>query len=135
MLMFKRILVGDQERILLIRKGRFDRVLGPGEYWVMGFGVELEKHSVRELVFESAWADYLAKQRPEVAAEFFRVVETRDSEVAAVHLDGKLARVLAPGKRVLFWHGPVEVTAEVIDTKAEPQVAQRMLTALGRLGR
>jgi len=34
MLMLRRILVGDQERVLVIRKGRFERILDPGEYWV-----------------------------------------------------------------------------------------------------
>ena len=123
MLFIKRILVGDLERVFVIRKGRLAGILGPGEYWVFGLGVVLEKHSVRELVLDSTWADYLATERPDLVADYFRVVETRDFEVAAVYLDRKLARVIGPGKRVLFWRGPVEVTAEVIDAKAEPQAA------------
>ena len=32
--MFRRILVGDNERVLLIRKKRFADILAPGEYWI-----------------------------------------------------------------------------------------------------
>ena len=137
MLPVKRILVGDQERALLIRNGRFERLLGPGEYWVWTLGrtIQVEKHNVRELVFEGAWADYLAKERAEVAERYFTIVETGDSQVAVVYLDGKLARVIAPGKRVLFWRGPVAVTAQVIDVKQAPDVPRALLDAVTRLGR
>jgi regulator of protease activity HflC (stomatin/prohibitin superfamily) len=61
MSLVRRILVGDQERALLIRKGRFERILDPGQYWVFGTGITLETHNVREVQFASPWADYLAK--------------------------------------------------------------------------
>src|SRR5260370_23831750 len=104
MLLFRRIVVGDQNRVLLIRKGRFDRILGPSVYWVwtLGRSVEIETHSVRNLVLESSWADYLAKERLSVAERFLKIVETNDAQVALIYLDGKLTRVIGPGKRVLF---------------------------------
>ena len=52
-----------------------------------------------------------------------------------MYLDGKLARVIAPAKRVLFWRGAVSVTFERIDVRTEPEVPERMLAALARLGR
>lgn len=135
-LFVRRILAGDQERVLLIRKGRFEGILGPGEYWVWTLGRKIvaETYNVRTLVFENAWADYLAKERPEVAERYFTVVETGDAQVAVVYLDGKLARVVGPGKRVLFWKGPVAVTARVIDVREQPEAPAEMLAALARLG-
>src|SRR5277367_2924721 len=100
---FKRFLVGDRERVLLIRKGRFDRVLEPGEYWVFGVGLKAEIFNVNELVFENAWVDYLLKEQAQLAARLFIVVETNDAQVAPVYLNGKLSRVLAPGKRAIYW--------------------------------
>jgi len=114
MLLVRRILVGDQERVLLIRKGRFERILDPGEYWVWAPGLVTEMHSVRQVQFASPWADYLAKERREIAVRYFTIVETGDSQVAVVYVDGKLALTIAPGKRLMFWRGPMEVTAEVI---------------------
>ena len=136
MLFFRRILVGDRNRVLLIRKGRFERVLAPGEYWVwtLGAAVEILEFKVNDLVFESPWADYLVKERPQIAASLFTIVETGDAQVAAVYLNGKLARIVGPGKRALYWRGPVEVRAEVIDVMAERQVPALLLAALAQLG-
>ncbi len=130
----RRVQVGDRNRVLLIRKGRFERILDPGEYWIWTLRgpVELETFDIKAIVFESVWADYLAKERKDIAARYFTIVETTDSQVAVVYLDGKLSRVVAPGKRVLFWKGSVEVTAEVIDAKETPEVPAKLLRSLVR---
>ena len=134
MLFWKRVILGDQERAVVTRKGRFDRILGPGEHVLFGRGIEVERHSVRELVFASEWADFLAKQAPETVAAHFTKVETGDREVALVRFDGKLARVLGPASRVLYWRGPVEITAEVIDAREKPEVPADLVLPLARLG-
>jgi hypothetical protein len=135
--MLRRILIGDNERVLVIRNRRFAEILEPGERWTvtLGQGIELERYNVRELVYAGQWTDYIANTRPEVAARFFTVVETSDAQVAVVYLDGRLARVICPSNRVLFWKGPVNVTFERIDVRAKPEVPAVLLPALARLGR
>jgi regulator of protease activity HflC (stomatin/prohibitin superfamily) len=135
--MLRRILIGDNERVLVIRKRRFAEILEPGERWMftLGRGVQLESRNVRELVYGGEWADYIANSRPDVAARCFTVVETSDAQVAVVYLDGRLARVIGPSSRVLFWKGAVNVTFERIDVRAKPEVPAGMLPALARLGR
>ena len=56
MLFLRRVLVGDQERVLVIVNGRFERMLGPGEHrvWTFRRSVVLERHNVAKVVFESA---------------------------------------------------------------------------------
>src|SRR5882672_11901418 len=105
MIMLRRVLVGDNERVLLIRKKRFNDILAPGEYWIftLGRGVEFERYNIKDLVFAGERADYIVRERPELASRYFTVVDTADSQVAVVYLDGKLARVIKPGTRVLFW--------------------------------
>lgn len=134
MFLFRRILVGDQERVLLTQKGRFVRILEPGEYWLWTFGrsVHTERFNVRHVVFESEWSDFLAKEKREIAERFFTIVETNDSHVAVVYLDSKLASVIPPGKRVLFWRGPVDVEARLINVSQEPEVSRALLPALAR---
>ena len=53
--MLRQILVGDTERVLLIRNKRFDNILGPGEYrlFTLMRGIELERHNVKSLIFAS----------------------------------------------------------------------------------
>lgn len=128
MVMIRRVVVGDNERVLVIRKRRFAEILGPGVHWIVGSGVELDRRNVRELVYEGEWAPYL------LTSPLFTIVETSASEVAVVSLDGRPARVIAPSSRVLFWKGPVEVTYERIDVREKPEVPGRMLPALARLG-
>src|SRR5215472_16312367 len=105
--MLRRILIGDNERVLVIRKRRFAEILGPGVRWMftLGQGLELERYNVRELVYSGEWAEYIANSHPETAARCFTVVETSDAEVAVVYVDGRLARVIGPSNRVLFWGG------------------------------
>ena len=134
--MIRRIVIGDNERVLVIRNRRFQDILGPGVHWMLtlGRGITLERHNVRDLIFASEWADAMVKSRPEVVERHFTVVETREGQVAVVYLDGRAARVLAPGNRVLYWRGPVDVTFDVIDVRREPEVPERLRAPLARLG-
>ena len=133
--MIRHIIAGDQELVFVIRKRRFAGILEPGEHWIFGRGIELERHNTRALVLTSEWADTLVRQHAALAARHFVIVETGDTQVAVVYLDGRLARVIAPAQRVLYFRGLREITFEVIDVRAEPEVPARMLAALARLGR
>ena len=50
-------------------------------------------------------------------------------------LDGRLARVIPPSSRVLYWKGAIHVTFELIDVRNEPEAPVRLLPGLARLGR
>ena len=132
--MIHRILVGDNERVVLTRNRRFEAILEPGAHWVFGLGLDAELHNTRSPEMVSQWADYLATKRPEIAAAHFVIVETGDAEVAVVSFDGKLARVVGPGRRVLYWRAAVQVTFERIGVVAEPEVPARLVAPLARLG-
>ncbi len=137
-MLWKRIVVGDQERVLVAKNGRFEAILTPGIYRVFtapGVRLEVEKFNVCDRAFRSTWTDYLVKERPDVTERHFTLVETNDVQVAMVYADGKLLQVLPPARRVLFWRGLVEVTAEVVDVIAEPSIPEDKLTALERLGK
>jgi len=40
---------------------------------------------------------------------------------------GRLARVIGPSERVLFWKSPMNVTLERIDVRANPEVPPSLL--------
>lgn len=54
--------------------------------------VELVYANVRDVVISSEWTDFIVHSRAEIAERLFVVVETSDTQVAIVYLDGKLAR-------------------------------------------
>ncbi len=50
--MLRRILIGDNERVLVIRKRRFAEILEPGERWItLAQEIELGRYNVRDLVY------------------------------------------------------------------------------------
>lgn len=137
MFLIRRVLVGDREHALIVRRGRFDQILSPGAYWIFGLGVEVEKFATgagNEWFF-SRWTDFLVKERPAIVEKFFAVVETGDAEMAAVFFDGKLGRPVGPGSRLLFWRGASTVTAEVYNTKVNPEVPAALVGPLARFGK
>ena len=136
MLLWKRISVGDNERVLVFVRERFTALLGPGEHivWTWFRRLRLERRLVAELVYTGEWADFLVKERPDVVTRHFTVVETSDREVALVYLDRKLFRVTPPASRVLYWKGAREVYAEVIDAGEPAEAPREELSALSRLG-
>jgi regulator of protease activity HflC (stomatin/prohibitin superfamily) len=135
--MFRRILVGDNERALVIRKKRLSDILGPGEYWMftLGQSVEVEFFNVRSPLFASDWADAIVNRHADLAERYFTVVETNASQAAVVYLDAKVSRVVPPSKRELYWKASLAVTFDLIDVAAEPEVPARLMAPLARLGR
>ncbi len=125
-MLWKHISVGKQERVLIATNGEFAGILTPGGYRLSITGkltFTLERHSVRDLVFESMWADYLVKHRPALVRRHFTQIETNNLQVAMVYVNGKLFRVLVPGKRLLFWRGVASITAEVVEMIAAPELS------------
>lgn len=135
-MLFKRISVGDTERVLLLNRKRLLGILVAGDYVVSTFlrDITEERHSLKDPVFTSEWADFLVKERPELATEHFATVETNDAQVALVFIDGKLTRVLGPATRTLFWKGPREVRFELVNVKEQPEVEKDRILSLYKLG-
>lgn len=131
--MLRRVLVGDNERVFLIRKGRFEDILVPGDYWIVGFGITLERHDLKGLALVSDWTDFLVRERWELVCRHFTLVETRDSQMAVVYFDDTVSRVVGPGERVLFWRGRREVTYDLIDSEFNSQVPLSLKRAVQRL--
>jgi hypothetical protein len=78
--MLRHVLIGDNERVLVIRKRRFVEILGPGERWLFGRGIELLPYNTRDLIFAGEWADHIANHQPDSVARFFTVIETSDAQ-------------------------------------------------------
>ena len=70
-MLWKKIIVGDQQRVLIAKNGRFSTILAPGEYRLfvaLIAHMEVEKHNTNSPVFQSTWADYLVKEQPQLVA-------------------------------------------------------------------
>ncbi len=137
---WKTFRVSDFERVILTIDGRFKRILQPGVYRMRDWPLrrsrmEAATCTVYDQTFESELTALLVKDFPEVVAEHFVVVETRDEEVAVVYADNKVWKVVTPGKRILFWKSPKEIRAERIALNSSPRVPERLVRGLVRIGR
>jgi regulator of protease activity HflC (stomatin/prohibitin superfamily) len=119
MMMLKRVNVALHERALVYRDRNFDAVLGPGKYWLWGRALEVKVYDLTQPELDLPRADVLiaegrAKLEPQV-----QIVELGDREVGLVYKNERLAGVLSPGTRQLYWRGPVNVRVEVRDIASE----------------
>ena len=51
-----------------------------------------------------------------------------------MYIDGKLARVIAPGNRVQYWRGALAVTFDLIDVRENPEGASAPRIRAGPFG-
>jgi len=130
----KRVTVAQHERALVWKNKTFAGVLEPGKHWLIApmSDVEAQLYDLTVPEFEHARVDFLVKEARATMEKYFDIVELTESEAGLVYKNGKLAGVLAPGKRQLYWKGPIEVQVEKIDITSGLEVPERVAKLLGR---
>ena len=130
----KRVWIAQHERALVWENKMFSGVLEPGKHWLIKlFGtVECQVYDLTVPEFEHPRVDFLVKEARPTMENHFHIVELTDSEVGLVYKNGKLSSVLAPGKRQLYWKGPIEVKVEKIDLSVDLEVPERVAKLLAR---
>ncbi|MGH1353278.1 MAG: slipin family protein [Methyloligellaceae bacterium] len=116
--MYKKVIVRDTERAIVIENGRFSRILTPGQYKLGNLFRSLEIHTfnvIRSDVPEDI-ESMISAVRPDLAKELFATVNTGEGEVAIVYFDGRPFRVFGPWKRSAFWKVSTNVEIKVINT-------------------
>lgn len=132
MLKIQRTTVKKNERALLLRNGDFDRVLHSGTHWLFA-GLDqlrVESFALEQPAFTHVLADYLMAREPEVVAAEFVRVELAENEVGLRSENGVLVEILPPGTHRLYWKGQVEVTVQVIDLNAGPELPAALVARL-----
>ena len=130
----KRVWIAQHERALVWENKMFSGVLEPGKHWLIKlFGtVEFQVYDLTVPEFEHPRVDFLVKEARPTMENHFHIVELTDNEVGLVYKNGKLSSVLAPGKRQLYWKGPIEVKVEKVDLSADLEVPERVAKLLAR---
>jgi regulator of protease activity HflC (stomatin/prohibitin superfamily) len=129
-----RITVAQHERALVWKNKTFAGVLEPGKHWLIApmSDVQAQLYDLTVPEFEHPRVDFLMKEARATMEKHFDIVELTDSEAGLVYKNGKLAGVLAPGKRQLYWKGPIDVKVEKIDLTADLEVPARVAKLLVR---
>ena len=122
------VVIKDDERGLLMRNGRFEKLLEPGKssyFDVWGdLSVEVVKVLRAELTPEKALL--MQKSHPELAAEHLAIVQAGPTDVALVSFDGDPKHLVLPNTTRVFWKTLTRVDVEMIDT-SEMRIQKRYL--------
>jgi regulator of protease activity HflC (stomatin/prohibitin superfamily) len=129
------VTVSENERVLVLKAGRFVDILRPGRHQVAGrpSTVEICTFSLLRPEFVSEYVDTLIKERPDLAQEHLTEVRTDAAEVAVIFRDGRLYAIQGPDGRSVFLTdaGPFEV--ERFDVSETLEVPKALGRRLGRL--
>src|ERR1043165_2877261 len=130
----KRITVAQHERALVWKNKTFAGVLEPGKHWLIApmSDVQAQLYDLTVPEFDHPRVDFLVKEARATMEKYFDIVELTDSETGLVYKNGKLAGVLPPGKRQLYWKGPIEVKVERIDLTRDLEIPDRVAKVLAR---
>ena len=128
----QRITVAQHERALVWKNKAFAGVLEPGKHWLIAplSDIQAQVCDLTIAEFEHPQVDFLLQQARATMEQYFDIIELTDSEAGLVYKNGKLAGVLAPGKRQLYWKGPIAVRVEKIDLNGAlnvPAAAAKLL--------
>ena len=129
-----RVTVKDGERAILLRDGRFERVLEPGRHRLFDPKRELtaDVYQVVRTEFPVERYNVLKAARPDLATALFAEVEMKAGELAVVSFDGRPVHLVGPWTTRVFWKVATKVDVERIDVASDPKVAPRHLAMVSR---
>lgn len=132
-MLYMKTVIAENERGLLFRRGSFVRILEPGVHRLFRWPgpVRIDRYDLTSPVFEHPLAEFLVKTHPELVGEVFDVFELGDEQVGLVTVDGKLADIVPPATRKVYWRGLHDVQVAVQDISVEPAVARSVTSLLG----
>ena len=104
MILWNTIDIADNERALLYRRNRLERVLEPGRHRINALAgkTRLEKYDATNIVFDHAKAKFLLNTQAEKLSGFIDRFELTDMQVGLFYSDGHLVDILAPGTYPCF---------------------------------
>lgn len=134
MLKITRIVLAQHERALIWKRKQLIGILSPGVHWSFSaFGsTKVQVYDLTIPEFEHTQTDFLLSSQAELMSKHFQVVELTDQEAGLVYKNGKLAGVMFPGKRQLYWRGAIDVRVEKVNIAKDMEVTGSVAKLLGR---
>lgn len=134
MILWKTIDVADNERALLFKRSRFERLLEPGRHRVYSLGcdVRVEKYDISDLVFDNQNAKFLLKTQPKALSQYLEGYEMADNQLGLFYRNGNLMDVLVPGSFLAVWKGVEQVKVEIVDISEHYDIDAKLVGLLAR---
>ncbi|NEV60593.1 slipin family protein [Thiorhodococcus minor] len=132
---YKRQVVAQHERALVLKNGMLEQVLGPGVYhWVdLAGALAIEVYDLTNPELSHAHAEVFRKEAAALWNAWVDAVETADREAGLVYLEGRLTTLIPPMSRRFYWKGPIEVRVERVDLSADLAVDAELMESIRRM--
>lgn len=115
--------VKDNEKVLLYKNEKFDRVLETGRHLLpLWMPYRTERYDLTTFGIGPQRSEILAKRYPEQVKKHFTVVSLAEHERAYIHVDGKFAELLDAGVTKLYWK-ELDLSIERVDVREHFLVA------------
>ncbi len=128
----KRVVVAENQRALVTRKGRFADILKAGEHRLKA-DAEVQVFDLSMPEFVTPLNDALWREKPDLAEAHLLRVTAGEGEVKVVSHDGRPRFVLGPTNRKTLWldAGPWDIETIDITTELaiEPKLGQKLRKA------
>ncbi|MGU3779983.1 slipin family protein [Burkholderia metallica] len=132
--MWMRHVVKKNERALLMNEGDFVKVLEPGVFKAFDPFKRLSVQTARldAPLADTALADYLRHDAPDVLARHFVAMDLADDEAGLRYEDDVLVEILAPGTRRLYWRGLATHRLERVDLAQDSMLPAALVTRIAQ---
>lgn len=127
-----RVLVKENERVLILHKGEVKNILGSGEHMLpyRQEDTELRRHDLANPVFGSPYEKALFSKLPDVAKRHLTLIRTQRGQIAVVERDGGIYAVLGSEQKMIVWNDAGPWSVSVIDVAENPVVEPGLLYRL-----
>ncbi|MEL6958201.1 MAG: slipin family protein [Pseudomonadota bacterium] len=130
----QRLTLTETQRALVMRNGRFDRVLGPGRHSLPRAHTVIHTFDMSDPQFLSDLGPALRRARPDLVEAHFVHVQTGADEVALLVRDGRAFQVVTPDQHVMVWADAGPWTVERFDLSTSHAVPAALAQRLVRSG-
>ena len=129
MLFWKTIDIADNERALMYRRNRFEKVLEPGRHRIQElFGeVSIETFDITDIEFKDKHAKFLMSTHKDKLSDHIEQFELTDKQVGLFYRNGNLDDVLAPGTFRAIWKCAEQVRLDIIDISEEFEIDKKSI--------
>ena len=130
--MYRTITVRDTERAFVFRNGQLYDVLGAGKHRIASFSekIDIERYDVITSDVPDRLVKSVEAAKPELMDKLFLSVQTGESQVAIIYVDGLPTYVLEPWRKKSYWKVMTKVSVDCINTADELRPTKAQLNSI-----
>ncbi len=134
MMFQKRIVVSDNERALLFKEGRFEKVLMPGvhRFWDFADAYNAEFFDLVEPEFRHKKSKVLL-EKEQLQAQLL-VVKGELDQVHLIYKNGTLIRLVTPGQEVMYWKDAADFELKTYNVAEDVRIPEKTMQQIVEAG-